>query len=494
MPLESLRDLVSALEEKGQLKRVKVSVDTDLEIAEIMRRLMYAKDKPAVLFENVKGYAIPILGNTFGSNERLKIALEEDDFSQIGSRIVELTRMKMPTGVFGKLRMLPKLSEISDYGPRHIENGTVKEIVLTEDKADLFTLPILKSFKGDAGKFITFGLTVTKHPDTEVTNMGVYRMQILNARKAIMHWQIHKRGAQHLEILKDRRSQDNATNIIDGRIEVAVVIGADPATTFSAVAPVPEGMDKYLFSGIVRKKGIRLVKCNTVDLEVPATAEIVLEGYVDPDDMQMEGPFGDHTGYYTPPEPYPSFNLTCISMRKNPIYLTTVVGKPILEDAYIGQVIERSFLPLIQMFQPEVVDFSMPPAAWFQGLAIISIKKRYPGQAKKVMMGLWGMGQLSLTKMFITVDHDINVHDMDEVLWAVTTRTDPKRDLMIIENAPTDTLDPSSPLLNLGSKVGIDATTKWHQEGFNRDIQILASVDEKTQIHVSKRWHEYGLD
>ena len=493
MPLESLRDLVSVLEEKGQLKRVKASVDTDLEIAEIMRRLMYTKDKPAVLFENVKGYSIPILGNTFGSNERLRIALEEDDFSQIGSRIVELTRMKMPTGVFGKLRMLPKLSEISDYGPRHIENGPVKEIVLTEDKADLFTLPILKSFKGDAGKFITFGLTVTKHPDTEVTNMGVYRMQILNARKAIMHWQIHKRGAQHLEILKDRRSQDNATNIIDGRIEVAVVIGADPATTFSAVAPVPEGMDKYLFSGIVRKKGIRLVKCNTVDLEVPATAEIVLEGYVDPDDMQMEGPFGDHTGYYTPPEPYPSFNLTCISMRKNPIYLTTVVGKPILEDAYIGQVIERSFLPLIQMFQPEVVDFSMPPAAWFQGLAIISIKKRYPGQAKKVMMGLWGMGQLSLTKMFITVDHDINVHDMDEVLWAVTTRTDPKRDLMLIENAPTDTLDPSSPLLNLGSKVGIDATTKWHQEGFNRDIQILASVDEKTQIHVSKRWHEYGL-
>ena len=474
MPLESLRDLVSVLEEKGQLKRVKASVDTDLEIAEIMRRLMYAKDKPAVLFENVKGYSIPILGNTFGSNERLRIALEEDDFSQIGSRIVELTRMKMPTGVFGKLRMLPKLSEISDYGPRHIENGPVKEIVLTEDKADLFTLPILKSFKGDAGKFITFGLTVTKHPDTEVTNIGVYRMQILNARKAIMHWQIHKRGAQHLEILKDRRSQDNATNIIDGRIEVAVVIGADPATTFSAVAPVPEGMDKYLFSGIVRKKGIRLVKCNTVDLEVPATAEIVLEGYVDPDDMQMEGPFGDHTGYYTPPEPYPSFNLTCISMRKNPIYLTTVVGKPILEDAYIGQVIERSFLPLIQMFQPEVVDFSMPPAAWFQGLAIISIKKRYPGQAKKVMMGLWGMGQLSLTKMFITVDHDINVHDMDEVLWAVTTRTDPKRDLMLIENAPTDTLDPSSPLLNLGSKVGIDATTKWHQEGFNRDIQILA--------------------
>ncbi len=493
MPLESLRDLVDVLEQKGQLTRVKTLVDPELEVAEIMRRLMYDKDKPAVLFENVKGYTIPILGNTFGSNERLSLALEEDDFSQIGNRIVDLTRMKMPTGVFGKLRMLPELSEISDYGPKHIDNGPVKELVLTQEEADLYTLPILRSFKGDAGKFITFGLTVTKHPDTEVTNMGVYRMQILNARKAIMHWQIHKRGAQHLEIMKDKWSKNEAEGSRDRQIAVAVVIGADPATLFSAVAPVPEGMDKYLFSGIVRKKGLKLVKCNTIDLEVPANAEIVLEGYVDSDDMQMEGPFGDHTGYYTPPEPYPCFNLTCITMRKNPIYLTTVVGKPILEDAYIGKVIERSFLPLIQMFHPEVVDFSMPPAAWFQGLAIISIKKRYPGQAKKVMMGLWGMGQLSLTKMFVTVDHDINVHDMDEVIWAVTTRTDPKRDLMFIENAPTDTLDPSSPLLNLGSKVGIDATTKWHQEGFSREIQVLATVDEETQTHVSNRWGEYGF-
>ena len=493
MPLESLRDFIELLEQKGQLTRVKASVDPDLEAAEIMRRLMYARDKPAVLFENVKGYSIPILGNAFGSDERLRMALEEDDFSQIGNRIVELTRMKMPTGVLGKLRMLPKLSEISEYGPKHVDNGPIKEVVLNDEKADLNNLPILKSFNGDAGKFITFGLTVTKHPDTGVSNLGVYRMQILNPKKAIMHWQIHKRGAQHLEIHKDNLSIHEAKDTGNRQIEVAVVIGADPATVFSAVAPVPEGMDKYLFSGIVRKRGIKLVKCNTIDLEVPAAAEIVLEGHVDPDDLQSEGPFGDHTGYYTPPEPYPCFNLTCITMRKSPIYLTTVVGKPILEDAYIGKVIERAFLPLIQMFHPEVVDFSMPPAAWFQGLAIISIKKRYPGQAKKVMMGLWGMGQLSLTKMFVTVDHDINLHDMDEVLWAVTTRTDPKRDLMFIENAPTDTLDPSSPLLNLGSKVGIDATTKWHQEGFNREIQELATVDEETQANVSKRWQEYGF-
>lgn len=496
MPLESLRDLVAVLEEKGQLKRVTAPVDPELEIAEIMRRLMYDGGQPAVFFENVKGYDMPILGNAFGSSERLRIALEEADFSQIGNRIVGLTKMKMPTGMIGKLKMLPKLSEISEYGPRHLDSGPIKEIVLTGDQADLNSLPVLKSFIGDAGKFITFGLTVTKHPETEVTNIGVYRMQLLNAKKAIMHWQIHKRGAQHLEILKDKQKTTRSVSgeKKDRRIEVAVVIGADPATIFSAVAPVPEGMDKYLFSGIVRKKGIKLVKCSALDLEVPANAEIVLEGYVDPDDVQMEGPFGDHTGYYTPPEPYPCFNLVCINRRKSPIYHTTVVGKPILEDAYIGQVIERSFLPLIQMFQPEVTDFSMPPSGWFQGLAIISIKKRYPGQAKKVMMGLWGMGQLSLTKMFLTVDDDIDVHNMDDVLWALTTRTDPRRDMIFIENAPTDTLDPSSPLLNLGSKVGIDATTKWKEEGFAREIQVLAQADEQTKDHVTERWREYGFN
>jgi len=275
------------------------------------------------------------------------------------------------------------------------------------------------------------------------------------------------------------------------KIEAAIVIGADPATAFSAIAPVPEGMDKYLFAGITRKKGVKLVKCKTVDLEVPANAEIVLEGYVDPNDMRMEGPFGDHTGYYTPAELFPTFTLTGIMRRSNPIYLTTVVGKPVLEDAYIGKVIERSFLPLIQMFHPEVVDFSMPGAGWFQGLAIISIKKQYPGQAKKVMMGLWGMGQLALTKMFIVVDADVNVHDMDDVVWAVTTRADAARDTMIIDNAPTDTLDPASPLVNLGSKMGIDATQKTREEGYMREIQELAVVDDATKALVDRRWKEY---
>ena len=313
--------------------------------------------------------------------------------------------------------------------------------------------------------------------------MGVYRLQVIGPKKAIMHWQIHKRGALHFQINKEKMQ----------KTEVAIVIGADPATVFSAIAPVPEGLDKFLFAGLTRKKGVDLVKCKTVDVEVPVSAEIVLEGYVDPAELNTEGPFGDHTGYYTPPEPYPTFTLTGIMMRKKPIYLTTVVGKPILEDAYIGKVIERAFLPLVRLFQPEVVDFSMPPAGWFQGMAIVSIKKRYPGQAKKVMMGLWGMGQLSLTKILIVVDHDINVHDMNDVIWAVTTRSDPKRDTILIENAPTDTLDPASPLLNLGSKMGIDATKKTREEGYERPVQEEAVPDEGTVRLVTSKWNEYGL-
>jgi 4-hydroxy-3-polyprenylbenzoate decarboxylase len=483
MVFDSLSEFVSILDSEGELKRVNVEVNPDLEIAEIMRRLMYASNSPAVLFENVKGYNIPVLGNAFGSLKRLKIALDLKDFSEIGDRIVDLTKLKIPSGVLNKLKMLPKLSEISEYGPKIVDKGPVQEIINTKNPT-FSKFPILKSFPKDAGKFITFGMTVTKHPETGIRNLGLYRIQIVSDNKAIMHWQAHKRGAHHYEILKKEKKP----------IEVAVVIGSDPGTIFSSIAPVPEGMDKFLFAGISRKKGIKLVKCSTVDLEVPANAEIVFEGLVDPNNLEIEGPFGDHTGYYTPPDLFPTFNLTGIMQKEKPLYLTTVVGKPILEDAYFGKVIERSFLPLIQMFQPEVTDFSMPASGWFQGLAIISIKKRYPGQAKKVMMGLWGMGQLSLTKIFIVVDHYINVHNIDDVIWAVTTKSDPKRDTVLIENAPTDTLDPASPLLNLGSKMGIDATTKWKEEGYQREIQEEVKTDEKTMSLVNEKWNSYGLD
>jgi len=479
---DSLREYVESLEKVGQLTRVRTKVSVDLEIAEILRRVMYKNEGPAILFENVEGFKIPVLGNAFGSLRRLKMALDMENFEEIGERMTTLTKLKIPHGLLNKVKMLPKLSEISDYGPKSTNSGPVTEIVQTS-KPTLDSLPIIKSFPNDSGRFITFGITVSKNPETQVRNLGVYRLQVIGSKKAIMHWQVHKRGALHYQMNKEKMQ----------KTEVAVVIGADPATVFSAVAPVPEGLDKFLFAGITRRKGIDLVKCRTVDVEVPASAEVVLEGYVDPSEMNLEGPFGDHTGYYTPPEPYPTFTLTGIMMRNNPIYLTTVVGKPILEDAYIGKVIERSFLPLVKMFQPEVVDFSMPAAGWFQGIAIVSIKKRYPGQAKKVMMGLWGMGQLSLTKILIVVDEDISVHDMNDVIWAVTTRTDPKRDIMLIENAPTDSLDPASPLLNLGSKMGIDATKKTKEEGFERPVQEEALPDKSTINLVTKKWNEYGL-
>jgi 4-hydroxy-3-polyprenylbenzoate decarboxylase len=480
---DNLLEYINAIDSLGELKRVNVEVNPELEVAEIMRRLMYTGKSPAVLFENVKGYGIPILGNAFGSLKRLQIALNIQDFSEIGNRIVDLTKLKMPSGVFEKIRMLPKLSELSEYGPKIVDKGPVQDKINTKNPS-FYEFPILQSFPKDAGRFITFGMTITKHPETDVRNIGLYRIQIINEKKAIMHWQIHKRGAQHYEIMKDSQKP----------IEVAVVIGSDPGTIFSSIAPVPEGLDKFLFAGISRKKGIKLVKCATVNLEVPANAEIVFEGIVDPNKLEVEGPFGDHTGYYTPADLFPTFTLTGIMQKEKPIYLTTVVGKPILEDAFFGKVIEKSFLPLVRMFQPEVVDFSMPAAGWFQGLAIISIRKRYPGQAKKVMMGLWGMGQLSLTKMFVVVDHHIDVNNINEVIWAITTKADPKRDVIIIENAPTDTLDPASTLVNLGSKMGIDATTTWKEEGYERDIQEEVKVDETTKLLVDNKWSTYGFE
>ena len=480
VPIESIQHFIDELEKAGELKRVKTEVDTNLEIAEILRRVSYT-DGPAVLFENVRDYEIPVLGNALGSIKRLEIGLETKDFSEIGQRIVDMTKMEIPSGVFNKIRKLPELSKMSESFPKLEKSGPVTDIINNSPTFD--KIPILKSWPKDAGKFITFGLVATKHPETGVRNLGVYRIQIIDDTHALMHWQKHKRGAAHHDLLKEKNN----------KIEAAIIIGGEPATVFSAVAPVPEGLDKYLFAGITRKKGIKTVKCKTVDLEVPANAEIVFEGYVDAMDVRDEGPFGDHTGYYTPKEPFPTFTLTGIMQRKNPVYLTTVVGKPILEDAYIGKVIERSFLPLIKMLHPEVVDFSMPPAGWFQGLAIVSIKKRYPGQAKKVMMGLWGMGQLALTKIIVVVDSDVNVHNFNEVIWAITTRSDAARDTIIINNTPTDTLDPASPKVNLGSKLGIDATQKTLEEGFEREIQEEVKVDESTKEMVDSKWSNYGI-
>lgn len=489
MPIDGLGELVDVLEEEGELRRVSAEVDADLEVAEILRRISYGPEGgdrdggPAILFENVKGHEMPILGNAFGSARRMEIALGTADYTEIGRRIADMSKIRIPSGLLGKIKSLPELSKMAGAFPKEpAESGPVSE---TAPKGAGFdSMPVLRSWPHDAGRFITFGMVATRHPETGVRNLGVYRMQIIDGSRCVIHWQKHKRGAAHGDISREAGR----------KIPAAIIIGGEPATIFSAVAPVPEGMDKYLFAGIARGgEGIRTVKCRTIDLDVPANAEIVIEGHVDPSELEDEGPFGDHTGYYTPVEKYPVFTMTGMMARKNPIYLATVVGRPVLEDAYIGKAIERSFLPLIQMFHPEVVDFAMPPAGWFQGLAIASIAKRYPGQAKKVMMGLWSMGQLALTKMIIVVDADIDVHDMEQVIWAVTTRADAAHDTTIIRDAPTDTLDPAARIVNLGSKLGIDATQKTAAEGYLREVQRPVETDDATKRTVEKRWKEYGL-
>lgn len=488
MPLEDVGGLIAALEKEGELRRVAAQVSADLEIAEVLRRVMYAGG-PAVLFEDVEGSDMPVLGNAFGSDRRMRIALETDDFAEIGGRIAGMARMDVPHGMLGRLRKLPELSRMGEAFPRPEKGGPVTEVVETAAPS-LAGLPVLRTWPGDAGRFITFGMVATRHPGTGVRNLGVYRLQVVDDTHLLVHWQRHKRGAQHALA----RAAGGGTGREGGdRIEAAVVIGAEPATVFAGVAPVPEGLDKYLFAGICRKSGIRTVKCATVDLEVPANAEIVLEGRVDLADLRPEGPFGDHTGYYTPQEPFPTFTLTGVMRRRSPVYLATVVGRPVLEDAYIGAASARSFLPLIRMLQPEVVDFAMPAAGWFQGMAVVSIRKTYPGQARKVMMGLWGTGQLALTKIIVVVDGDVDVHDHNSVLWAVTTRADPARDTVIVGGAPTDTLDPASPMVNLGSKMGIDATQKTAEEGYGRPVQEGVEADAATVALVDSRWEGYGI-
>lgn len=481
MPYNDLSEYIRRLEDEGELIHISSPVSVELEIAEILRRLMYKKG-PAVVFDKVQGYKIPVAGNLFGSLKRMKIALEVDNFEHLGERITNMLNVQIPSGILDRVRALPKLAELSGYAPKMEKKGAVTEKIITEN-ASLAFLPAIRAWPKDAGRFITFGMVVTKNPDTGSRNLGVYRMQIYDDKTAGMHWQIHKRGALHHQLNRQRGK----------KTEVAVVIGSDPALIYSAVAPVPEGLDKYLYAGFVRGEGVKLVKCQTVDLEVPANAEIVLEGYVDPEDIRVEGPFGDHTGYYTEPEPFPTFHLTGVMMKDDPIYLTTIVGKPVMEDAYLGKVAERAFLPLMKFLQPEIVDINFPEAGWFQGIAIVSIKKRYPGQAKKVMMGLWGTGQLALTKILIVVDDDINVHNMDEVIWAVTTRTEPSRDILLLDNMPTDTLDPASQLRNFGSKLGIDATIKSADEGHNRQSFDPIIPDPETVKKVNSRLEEMGL-
>ncbi len=471
---------MSILESRGKLVRVKPQVDPDLEVAEVLRRACSNSLGKAILFENVKGSDLRILGNAFSSDELVALGLGVGKVSEIGEKLGKLMNPDIPKGILDSVRALPRLKEMAGIAPKTVKTGPCKDIVMTAN-ASLHSLPVLKVWPKDGGRFITFPLVVTRNPDTGNTNIGVYRMQVYDEKTAGMHWQLHRSSSL---------SQRDAERI-GKRTEVAAIIGADPATIFAGVSPVPDAFDEYLFAGFVRGKGVELVDCETVDLKVPANSEIVLEGYIEPGERKPEGPFGDHTGYYTPVESYPVFHLTAMTRRNDAIYHTTVVGKPVQEDAFLAKAAGSAFTAPVRLLLPEVTGLYLPPEGVFTGLAIVSIKKRYPAQAKKVMMALWGLPQLMFLKFIIVLDDDIDITNLKEVLWATTTRVDPLRDIILIGNAVTDSLDHSSPLPNVGSKMGIDATKKWREEGYEREWPEVVDADDATKNLVNNKWNSY---
>lgn len=481
MAYQDLREFIQVLEKRGLLRRITTEVDPVLEITEITDRVS-KQFGPALLFENVKGSDFPVLINAFGSYERMNLALQVNSLEEIADEILSFLQMEVPTSLLGKLRTLPKLAQVSSFLPKLVKSGPCKEVIVKEGPF-LDKLPVLKCWPGDGGKFITLPMVFTKDPETGRRNVGMYRLQVYDGQTTGMHWHIHHDGAENY-----RRTcrQGKA-------MEVAVALGSDPAVIYSATAPLPKDIDEMLFAGFLRKQPVELVKCETVDLEVPANAEIVLEGYVDPEERRLEGPFGDHTGYYSLADYYPVFHITCMTHRRNPIYPTTIVGKPPMEDCFFGKATERIFLPLLKLNLPEVVDMNLPLEGVFHNCAIISIRKSYPGHAKKVMSAIWGMGQMMFTKFIIVVDEHINVHNISEVMWKVFNNVDPRRDVMVVDG-PLDALDHSSPLAHLGAKMGIDATKKWASEGHPREwpdeIIMLPEIKEL----VDRKWQEYGLE
>jgi 4-hydroxy-3-polyprenylbenzoate decarboxylase len=481
MAYKDLREFIEVLEKRDLLKRIKVEVDPVLEIAEINDRVVKAGG-PALFFENPKGSRFPCVVNLFGSYERMRLALEVDDLDDIGKEILEFLEPEIPTNLIQKLKALPKLKRLADFLPKYVKWGPCKEVII-KDNPSLDIFPILKTWPLDGGRFITLPMVFTKDPETGERNCGMYRMQVFDSKTTGMHWHMHKDGARHY-----RKAER-----LGKRLEVAVAIGSDPAVIYSATAPLPEGVDEMLFAGFLRKKPVEMVKCETVDLEVPANSEIVLEGYCEPGERRIEGPFGDHTGYYSLKDYYPVFHITCITHRRDAIYPATIVGKPPMEDCFIAKATERIFLPLLKKQLPEIVDINLPIEGVFHNIAIVSIDKRYPGHARKVMYALWGMGQMSFTKMIVVVDSWVNVQDPSEVVWRIGNNVDPKRDVVILEG-PLDVLEHASDIPAYGGKLGIDATKKWPSEGFQRQWPEDIEMSEEIKKLVDERWKEYGLE
>ena len=472
---KDLREFIAVLEEKKLLKRITEPVSAELEIAEITNRASKSDKNFALLFENVVGYSIPVLTNQFGSFERMSLALGVETLDDAANDIREI--LKLPYISFKN-----RLSVLSILGtahkainfPKYVKNAPCQEVV--ETNPDLDKIPILKCSPLDGGAFVTLPLVFTKNPATGKRNVGMYRLQKYDSKTTGMHWHIHKNGAENF-----RDSTD--------KIECAVAIGTDPAVTYAATAPLPRDVDEMVFAGFLRKKSVELVKCKTVDLEVPATAEIILEGYVSTNELRREGPFGDHTGFYSLADDYPVFHITCITHRKNPIYSATIVGKPPMEDCYMAKATERIFLPLLQQMLPEIIDINMPFEGVFHNCVIVSIKKSYPMQARKVMHALWGLGQMMNVKMIIVVDAHVDVQNLSEVAWRVFNNIDAEHDLEIV-HGPLDVLDHSSPLAKFGAKLGIDATRTWKEEGHLRDWPEEIEMTAEVKAKVDTLWQK----
>jgi 4-hydroxy-3-polyprenylbenzoate decarboxylase len=478
MPTRDLREWIALLEREGELVRIAAEVDPYLEMTEIVDRTVRAGG-PALLFERPKGSSIPLLINQFGTERRMCLAFGVERLDDIAEKLGDILEMQPPEGLAAKVRGLRTLKSIADSRPKLVKRGRSQEIVLTGDDVDLGLLPVQTCWPGDAGPFITLPAVITRDPRTGQRNVGMYRLQVLGPRSTAMHWQIHKDGrADYL--------------FTEGRMEVAVALGLDPISAYSASAPLPKHIDEFMLAGFLRDSPVELVKGVTIDLEVPADAEIVLEGYVERGaSLAVEGPFGDHTGYYTPAEQFPVFNVTAITMRKDAVYPSIVVGKPPQEDAWLGKATERIFLPAVKLTVPEIVDYDLPVAGAFHNLAIVSIRKSFPGHARKVMHAIWGLGMLSLTKGIVIVDEHVDVHDYEQVTFYVGANVDPRRDIVITEG-PLDHLDHASTLQFVGGKIGIDATAKSPAEGardWPPEIEMSAEVREL----VDRRWGDYGL-
>ena len=477
-PVSDLREWIALLEREGELVRVRAEVDPDLEATEIVDRLVKSGG-PAVLFEAPKGARHPLLVNQFGTERRMCLAFGVGSLDELGARLDEILELQPPQGLVDKVRSLGKLKSIADSMPKTVSKGACQEIVLTGDEIDLDRFPIQRCWPLDPAPFITLPAVITKDQATGVRNVGMYRMQKIDRASTFMHWQIHKDGRADLRAAPD------------GRIPVAVALGLDPVTAYSASAPLPKHVGELMLAGFLKGSPVELVQCKTVDLQVPANAEIVLEGWVDRTDVGIEGPFGDHTGFYTPPEEFPIFRLSAITMRRDAIYPSIVVGKPPAEDEWLAKATERIFLPAIRMSVPEIVDYDLPTAGTFHNCVLVSIRKRYPGHAKKVMHALWGLGLMSLTKSIVVVDEHVDVHDYEQVFFYACANVDPKRDVVLSEG-PIDQLDHATTLQAYGGKIGFDATAKGPDEGARAwppEIEMAPDV----KARVDARWSELGL-